>query len=259
MRILVTGGNGCVGKSLADYAKSINSEHEWIYISSKDCNLENLTDTLALFDKVKPDSIIHLAAYVHGMYHNLNNTVSQFTSNVRINENVLEACNTTGVQRGIFCLSVGMFPNEPSKFPIDESQIFEGQPHTSIEGYSYSKRMLYMQCNHYNQQFKREYICIIPPNPCTAVALDREGQRMFWLVVDGRQPRYSEGMTHVELANLCREIGGWTAVALDGGGSSTLAARDEAGKPEVMNCPIHGKHPPGVERPVANHLGVRLK
>jgi Phosphodiester glycosidase len=98
----------------------------------------------------------------------------------------------------------------------------------------------------------------VPPDPRTTVAVDRGGTHMFWLVVDGRQPRYSEGVTFRELAELCREIGGWDALALDGGGSSTLVLRESNGEPRVLNCPIHGRHPPGVERPVANHLGVRI-
>ena len=98
-----------------------------------------------------------------------------------------------------------------------------------------------------------------PQDPRTAVAIDRTGRRMFWLMIDGRQPKYSEGVTFAELAEICREVGGWDALALDGGGSSTLVARDANGEPTVLNCPIHGKHPPGVERPVANHLGMRIR
>jgi Phosphodiester glycosidase len=96
-------------------------------------------------------------------------------------------------------------------------------------------------------------------HPRTAVVLDRSGRRMFWLVIDGRQPRYSEGVTVQELAEVCRELGGWNALALDGGGSTTLVVRGDDGKAEVLNFPIHGNHPPGIERPVANHLGVRVR
>ena len=97
------------------------------------------------------------------------------------------------------------------------------------------------------------------PQPRTAVAVDQTGTRMIWLVIDGRQPGYSEGVTLDELAGLCREFGGWDALALDGGGSSTVAARGADGQVSVLNCPIHGTHPPGCERPVATHLGVRVR
>jgi hypothetical protein len=94
-------------------------------------------------------------------------------------------------------------------------------------------------------------------NPRTAVGIDRTGTRMLWLVIDGRQPRYGEGVTFRELAALLQEFGASDALALDGGGSSTLVARIN-GEVRVLNCPIHGRHPPGVERPVANCLGVRV-
>ena len=97
------------------------------------------------------------------------------------------------------------------------------------------------------------------PEPRTAVGVDRTYRRMFWLVADGRQPRYSEGLTFRELAEVFKEIGAWNALALDGGGSSTLVVNEPGGDPKVLNCPIHGRHPPGVERPVANHIGVRIR
>lgn len=93
------------------------------------------------------------------------------------------------------------------------------------------------------------------PQPRTAVALDRARRTLLLVVVDGRQPGYSEGATIPELAAIVRQYGGWDALNLDGGGSSTLAAQGPDGEPEVLNCPIDC-HIPGRERPVANHLGV---
>jgi hypothetical protein len=97
------------------------------------------------------------------------------------------------------------------------------------------------------------------PEPRTAVGVDRTGRRMYWLIADGRQPRYSEGLTFQELAEVFKEVGAWDALALDGGGSATLVVREPGRAPRVLNCPIHGRHPPGVERPVANHIGVRVR
>lgn len=94
------------------------------------------------------------------------------------------------------------------------------------------------------------------PHPRTAVALDAAGTTLLLVVVDGRQPNYSEGVTLPELADLVIAVGGWTALNLDGGGSSTLVAEGPDGRPRVLSSPIHGRHPPGRERPVANHLGV---
>lgn len=95
--------------------------------------------------------------------------------------------------------------------------------------------------------------------PRTSVALSKNERTLILFVVDGRQPGYSEGVTLEEFAELIGEQGGWTALHLDGGGSSTLAREGDNGAPVVVNWPIHGRHWPGRERPVANHLGIFAK
>jgi hypothetical protein len=96
---------------------------------------------------------------------------------------------------------------------------------------------------------------VTQPQPRTAVALDEQGQTLLLVVVDGRQPNYSEGVSIAELAEIVIEHGGYTALSLDGGGSTTLVVEGADGEPMILNSPIHN-HIPGRERPVANHLGV---
>ena len=93
-------------------------------------------------------------------------------------------------------------------------------------------------------------------HPRTAVAVDATGRYLLLVVVDGRQPSYSEGVTLPELAEIILRHGGHTALNLDGGGSSALVIAGADGKPQVLNTPCHGRHPPGVQRPVASHLGI---
>ncbi len=84
------------------------------------------------------------------------------------------------------------------------------------------------------------------------------GEGHLWIVaVDGRQPSYSGGCNVETLARALLARGVTDALHLDGGGSTTLVVKGPNG-PRVLNVPVHGRHPPGVERPVANHLGGRL-
>ena len=63
---------------------------------------------------------------------------------------------------------------------------------------------------------------LLPHNPRTAVGQRADG-KIVMLVVDGRQPGYSVGMTNFELAQAMVRLGCVTASALDSGGSSTMA------------------------------------
>ncbi len=95
--------------------------------------------------------------------------------------------------------------------------------------------------------------------PRTAIGLDGPGTRLIMIVVDGRQPFYSEGATIQELAKLMIYYGGDNAILLDGGGSSTLVIQDpQTGAYKVMNSPTSFLIP-GDERPVANHFGIFAK
>jgi hypothetical protein len=94
--------------------------------------------------------------------------------------------------------------------------------------------------------------------PRTAVGINRNGRYLYLIVVDGRQPLYSEGATFAELAELFIEQGAFMAMSLDGGGSSTMVIEGEDGTPEILNSPID-HYIPGTERPVGTHFGIFVK
>ncbi len=83
--------------------------------------------------------------------------------------------------------------------------------------------------------------------PRTAIGLSDDNRTLWLVVVDGWQ-QGSTGMTAAELAAFLRDRGVRDAIGLDGGGASTLVIANEGG---VINQPSDG-----VERPVANHLGI---
>jgi hypothetical protein len=69
-------------------------------------------------------------------------------------------------------------------------------------------------------------------------------QYLLFVVVDGRQPKLSIGMTYPEMAALAQQYGCTDAVEMDGGGSSTLWAMGK-----ILNSPSDGK-----PRAIANGL-----
>ena len=94
--------------------------------------------------------------------------------------------------------------------------------------------------------------------PRTAIGTNSNGRWMILIVVDGRQPGYSEGCTLYELAEMMIKYGGvHNAINLDGGGSSAMLI-EKNGEPDVVNSPIEGGIA-GRERLVANHFGIEVK
>lgn len=89
-------------------------------------------------------------------------------------------------------------------------------------------------------------------HPRTAVGITTDGHLLL-VVVDGRQPSFSVGMSLAELADLMRGLGAHEALNLDGGGSTTMVARDPAsGELRIVNRPSDKAG----ERPVGDALAV---
>jgi GDP-L-fucose synthase len=174
MKILVTGGNGMMGRTIKELvncdvcgnvANVANVANVFVFATRAMCDLEDRDATLLYFQENKFDHIIHLAACVGGLYKNMSNNVEMFMKNIKINTNVVEAAHASGIKRGIFCLSSCIFPKKPSSgFPMQEEIINDGEPHDSNQGYAYAKRMLFIMCAQYNQQYGRKYTCLSPVN-----------------------------------------------------------------------------------------------
>lgn len=91
-------------------------------------------------------------------------------------------------------------------------------------------------------------------NPRTGVGFTADGTTAYFVVVDGRQAD-AAGMTVPELGSLMRDLGAWTAINLDGGGSSQLNSREPGDRlSRVQNSPSDG-----YERSDANGLGIFLR
>ena len=91
-------------------------------------------------------------------------------------------------------------------------------------------------------------------HPRSAVGISRNGRYLILMAIDGRQPGYSESASTGETAEWIRKLGAYNALNLDGGGSTALVIEGPDGEPVVLNRPCGP--PPGLERRVANHLGV---
>ena len=162
MKILITGGSGLVGYAI----KAISDQYinySFKFLSSKDCDLTDYISTKNYFKNYSPDYVIHLAAHVGGLFKNMNHKVEMFEKNISINTNVLRVCHEVGVQKVVSCLSTCIFPDKTT-YPINEEMLHNGPPHNSNDAYAYAKRMLEVQSKAYQEQYGRNYVCVIPTN-----------------------------------------------------------------------------------------------
>ncbi len=84
-------------------------------------------------------------------------------------------------------------------------------------------------------------------HPRTGIGISKNGKTVFLVVVDGRQPYLSIGMTLDEFAELFMKLGCYNALNLDGGGSSTMWVNGK-----IVNSPSDAAGP----RPISDAILV---
>lgn len=94
--ILVTGGSGLVGKAVEQFVTkgdgaAAAAGERWVFLSSKDADLRDRAETFALFERLRPTHVIHLAAFVGGLFRNLKYKVEFYRHNT-LSELPLQSC-----------------------------------------------------------------------------------------------------------------------------------------------------------------------
>jgi len=158
MKILVTGGSGMVGKSLKKYLPDAT------YISSKDYDLTSEMQVYQMFNNIKPNTVIHLAAKVGGIVDNITYPADYFDQNIIMNTLVLKWAQQHNIKRFIGILSTCIYPDIVESYPITEDMLHLGPPTKTNFSYGYAKRALAVQIEAYNQQYGTQYQYLTPCN-----------------------------------------------------------------------------------------------
>jgi len=157
-KILVTGGSGLVGQSLKKYLPNAT------YVSSKDYDLTSEIHVYQMFNNIKPNIVIHLAAKVGGIMDNITYPADYFDKNIIMNTLMLKWAQQLNVERFIGILSTCIYPDVVETYPITEDMLHLGPPTKTNFSYGYAKRSLAVQIDAYNQQYGTNYQYLTPCN-----------------------------------------------------------------------------------------------
>ena len=154
-KLLVTGGTGLLGSALQKICPQA------VFLGRRDGDLTEPREVGRLFERHRPERVLHLAAAVGGVKKNAEQNSDLFRENVLINTNVLHAAREAGVSRLISLLSSCVFHLRPDR-PSTEEDLHEGLPFEGNLGYGYAKRMLDIQTKLLHEQNRAQFSTFTP-------------------------------------------------------------------------------------------------
>lgn len=175
-RILITGGTGFLGQWITSQLRKTfdkviprdvrDHAADTVVLwptGSGDADLRDPTATRLLFDRVRPDLVIHAAATVGGIGANIEEPTAMFEDNMRMGMNVLAECVRHPVRRLVMIGTTCSYP-EGTPVPFHESRLFDGPPEPTNLPYGTAKRALIELAGAYLRKYGLETVVAMPAN-----------------------------------------------------------------------------------------------
>ena len=161
-KILVTGGQGFLGKILQKSVKKLNNKNQFKFLSRSEVDLLDVNQINKLFQDNNFDCVINLASSrISGITGEMN-SYKTFIENNTINNNIFHASVNSGIKKFINIGSSSIYP--PNKNKIEEKEIFKGDPDPGNFFYSLSKLVFTRFLAEIDKDTEINYKSLIVPN-----------------------------------------------------------------------------------------------
>jgi len=161
-RIFIAGHKGMVGSSILKYFKKKGYKNIFVK-ERKTLDLLDQVKTIKYLKKINPDFVVIAAAKVGGILANHKYKAEFIYENLMIQTNLIHASYLSGVKKLIFLGSSCIYP-KLSKQPIKEKYLLTGKLEETNDAYAIAKITGIKMCEAYNNQYKTNYICLMPTN-----------------------------------------------------------------------------------------------
>jgi GDP-L-fucose synthase len=161
-RVLVTGGNGFLGRHIVERLRKYPGIEIFIPTRSQYDLVEN-ADVKRLLSETRPELVIHLAAVVGGIGANQKNPGKFFYENLMMGAQLIEQARKHDVQKVVALGTVCAYPKF-TPTPFREDDLWNGYPEETNAPYGLAKKMMLVQAQSYRQQYGFNTIFLLPAN-----------------------------------------------------------------------------------------------
>ncbi len=161
-RICVTGGLGFLGSHLIDRLKARGCKN--VFIADRDkYDLTKEAEIVRMYEEIKPDIVIHLAAVVGGIGANREHPGSFYYLNMVMGAMLIEQARLHNIEKFVALGTICAYPKF-TPVPFKETDLWLGYPEETNAPYGLAKKMMMVQLQAYRQEYDFHGIYLLPVN-----------------------------------------------------------------------------------------------
>ena len=161
-RVVVTGGAGFLGSYVIEGLRKRGCKNILVP-KIEDYDLVDINDIVRMYDDMKPDVVIHLAAVVGGIGANREHPGEFFYKNLMMGVQLIEQGRLRNIEKFVAIGTVCAYPKF-TPVPFKEDDLWIGYPEETNAPYGLAKKMLLVQSQAYRAEYSFNSIFLLPVN-----------------------------------------------------------------------------------------------
>lgn len=161
-RVVVTGGGGFLGSYVVETLQNHGTRDVLVPRRAK-YDLRELAAVERMYDELRPDIVIHLAAVVGGIGANRERPGEFFYDNLMMGVQLMDVARRRELEKFVTVGTVCSYPKF-TPVPFREDDLWSGFPEETNAPYGIAKKALLVQGMAYRQQYGLRSIHLLPVN-----------------------------------------------------------------------------------------------
>ncbi|MBN1393092.1 MAG: GDP-L-fucose synthase [Sedimentisphaerales bacterium] len=161
-RVVVTGGAGFLGRYIVKGLERRGCKNILVP-KIEDYDLVDMGNIVRMYDDMKPDIVIHLAAVVGGIGANREHPGEFFYKNLMMGVQLIEHGRIRKIEKFVAIGTICAYPKF-TPVPFKEEDLWNGYPEETNAPYGLAKKMLLVQSQAYRAEYGFNSIFLLPVN-----------------------------------------------------------------------------------------------
>jgi len=161
-RIVVTGGAGFLGRAVCERLRGLGAA-EVLVPRRAEFDLTDAVQVQRMYERMRPQVVVHLAAEVGGIGANMANPGRYFYANMAMALHLIEGARVHGIEKFVQAGTICAYPKF-TPVPFREEDLWNGYPEETNAPYGIAKKVAMVMLDGYRRQYGLKSAYVLPVN-----------------------------------------------------------------------------------------------